>query len=287
MAKQIWLVTGASSGFGAAIAETVLQRGHQVIATARHPNTARTKYPQIEAQGGKWITLDVNSKIADEEVNNAIKEFGGGRIDVVVNNAGYSLVGCLEDMSEEEIQDQINTNVYGPIRVIKGALPYMRSQKSGVIVNVTSIGGLDGRPACTLYAGSKFALEGISEALSRDLASFNIRVLIVEPGAFRTNFFRAHKLTAKELTADYKGTVLDHTLSAFTNMHGKQAGDPAKAAARIFDFVTGTGLGEGKTGLLRLPLGPDCWKRANDKVESLRENLDMAKEAAFSTDFDE
>jgi NADP-dependent 3-hydroxy acid dehydrogenase YdfG len=98
MAKQIWLVTGASSGFGAAIAEIVLKHGHQVIATARNPSTARSKYPQIETQGGKWLTLDVNSPTTIEEVDKAIKELGGGRIDVVVNNAGYSLLGSIEDM---------------------------------------------------------------------------------------------------------------------------------------------------------------------------------------------
>ncbi|RFU26543.1 hypothetical protein B7463_g9802, partial [Scytalidium lignicola] len=286
MVKQLWLITGASSGFGAVLAETVLKRGHQVIATARNPTKARVAYPQIEAQCGKWITLDVTSPNTTAEVYKAIKELGNGKIDVVVNNAGYSLVGSIEDMNEQEIHQQMDTNAYGPVRVIKAALPYMRSQKSGVIVNITSIAGLDGRPACAMYAASKFALEAISESLSRELASFNIRLLLVEPGAFRTNFFGAYQLPAKEMTPDYKGTILDQTLTAFHNLHEKQQGDPAKAANRIFDFVNGTGTGLGKTGLLRLQLGPDCWERANNKTLSLRENLEQTKEVAFSTDFD-
>ncbi|KAH8800463.1 putative short chain oxidoreductase/dehydrogenase [Xylogone sp. PMI_703] len=286
MSKLVWLITGASSGLGGVLAEAVLKHGHQVIATARHLDNARSAYPQIEARGGKWMHLDVTAGTTTDEVNDAVKTLGLGKIDVVVNNAGYSLIGSIEDMSEEEIHSQINTNVYGPIRVIKGVLPYFRAQKSGIIVNISSISGLDGRPACALYAASKFALEAISESLSRELSTFNIRLLIVEPGVFRTNFLSAFRTPAKGLNPAYKDTILDQTIGGFYSLHGKQAGDPEKAAERIFDVVTGTGLGAGKTGLLRLPLGPDALQRATNKADSLKKNLDDMRDIALSTNFE-
>lgn len=157
--SKTWLVTGASSGLGAAVAETALQAGHKVIATARNCTKAAEDNPRILQLGGSWIELDVTSpnttKIVDDAVNKA-----GGVIDVVVNNAGYSLLGSIEDMSEDEIELQFSTNVYGPVRALKGVLPYMRERKAGTIVNISSSAGIDGLPTCAMYAGSKFALEG-------------------------------------------------------------------------------------------------------------------------------
>ena len=162
MASKTWLITGASSGLGAAIAEAALQAGHRVIATARNPKKAAEDNPEISKLGGTWIELDVTDPNAAKKVSETINQAGGGVIDVVVNNAGYSLLGSIEDMSEEEIQTQFSTNVFGPVRVLKGALPFMRARKSGTIVNISSSAGLDGLPTCAMYAGSKFALEGES-----------------------------------------------------------------------------------------------------------------------------
>lgn len=159
MTTQQWLITGASSGLGTAIAEVALKSGHKVIATARDPAKARQQNPQIEKLGGTWIELDVQSSETPKKIETAIQE-AGGKIDVVINNAAYSLLGGIEDMSENEIESQFSTNVYGPVRVLKGALPFMRSQKSGAVVNISSSAGLDGRPGCAMYAGTKFALEG-------------------------------------------------------------------------------------------------------------------------------
>jgi NADP-dependent 3-hydroxy acid dehydrogenase YdfG len=159
MASKTWLVTGASSGLGAAIAEAALQAGHSVIATARNPTRAAEANPQISNLGGIWIELDVTSSDTSKVVDRAVNE-AGGVIDVVVNNAGYSLLGSIEDMSEAEIETQFSTNVYGPVRVLKGVLPFMRARKSGTVVNVSSSAGVDGLPTCAMYAGTKFALEG-------------------------------------------------------------------------------------------------------------------------------
>lgn len=159
MTAQQWLITGASSGLGTAIAEVALKSGHKVITTARNTTKARQQNPQIEELGGTWIELDVQSSETPKKIEAAIQE-AGGKIDVVINNAAYSLLGGIEDMSEHEIESQFSTNVYGPVRVLKGALPFMRAQKSGSVVNISSSAGLDGRPGCAIYAATKFALEG-------------------------------------------------------------------------------------------------------------------------------
>ncbi|GLI78308.1 hypothetical protein PoHVEF18_006619 [Penicillium ochrochloron] len=282
MAPKTWLVTGASSGLGTAIAEVALRAGNKVIATARNPAKAAKENPQIEELGGTWLELDVTNVETSKKVQDAIQQ-SGGAIDVVVNNAGYSLLGSIEDMSEAEIENQFSTNVYGPVRVLKGVLPFMRAQRSGTIVNVSSIAGMDGLPSCAIYAGSKFALEGMSESLSRELAPLGIRVIIVEPGQFRTKFLSAFVEPAAGLNEDYIGTPLDSILKVFRTHDGKQTGDPTKAAQRVLDVVTGTGIGAGKENLLRLPLGPDCYQRFQAKLDAVQENLAQAKDIAHST----
>lgn len=164
MAPQTWFITGASSGLGTAMAETVLRAGHKVIATARNPAKADQENPQISKLGGVWVALDMTQPETTKKVEKAIQD-AGGMVDVVVNNAGYSILGSIEDMSEEEIQLQFSTNVFGPIRVLKGALPFMRAKKSGTVINISSSAGLDGLPTCAMYAGSKFALEGMCVSL--------------------------------------------------------------------------------------------------------------------------
>ncbi|KAJ5157690.1 short-chain dehydrogenase/reductase SDR [Penicillium canariense] len=284
MSPQSWLVTGASSGLGTAIAEVALRAGNRVIATARNPAKAAKENPQIEELGGTWLELDVTNTETPKRVEEAIRQ-SGGAIDVVVNNAGYSLLGSIEDMSEAEIENQFSTNVFGPVRVLKGVLPFLRAQRSGTIVNVSSIAGVDGLPSCAMYAGSKFALEGMSESLSRELAPFGIRVIIVEPGQFRTNFLSAFVEPAAGLNPDYVGTPLEASLNLFRTHGGKQRGDPLKAAQRVLEVVTSTGLGASMENLLRLPLGPDCYQRFQAKADAVQENLAQAKEIAHSTNF--
>ncbi|OQE26258.1 hypothetical protein PENSTE_c005G07593 [Penicillium steckii] len=285
MMSQTWLVTGASSGLGTAITASALRAGNKVLAAARNPEKASLENPQIEALGGKWVNLDVTQTDTARHVETIIHE-NGGLIDVVVNNAGYSLVGSIEDMSEDEIECQLSTNFKGPIRVLKGVLPFMRAQRSGTIVNVSSSAGVQGFPACGIYAGSKFALEGLSEALATELLPFGIRVLIVEPGIFRTKFLSAFVTPQAGMTEDYAGTPVETMIHAFRTSNGNQQGNPVKAAARILDVVSGTGMGVGKEKLLRLPLGPDCHDLYQAKCDSLKENLVETKEIAYSTNFE-
>ncbi|PWY66377.1 putative short chain oxidoreductase/dehydrogenase [Aspergillus sclerotioniger CBS 115572] len=279
---QVWLITGASSGFGALLAEKALLAGHDVIATARNPTKAAADYPQIASLGGKWLHLDVTSKNTKEQVEQAIKD-NGGRIDVVINNAGYGLLGGIEDISEDELDTQFQTNIYGVVRVTKAVLPFMRAQRSGTIVNVSSIAGFAAGPSGAAYSMSKFAVEALSESLFAELQPFNIRVLLVEPGAFRTNFIGSHKFPAAGLNKDYDGTPLAMAMGFFDTFAGNQPGDPVKAVERILDVIQLKGVGEGKGHLLRLPLGTDCFPRMVAKLDAVKQNLEEIREVALST----
>ncbi|PCG99702.1 Glucose/ribitol dehydrogenase [Penicillium occitanis (nom. inval.)] len=279
-----WLITGASNGLGLALTLEVLHAGHKVIATARDVAKASAAHPEVEKLGGTWLQLDVNKPDTNLIVENAVRDIFGGRIDVLVNNAGYSILGSIEDLSEKEIEDQFNTNFYGPIRTIKAALPSMRAQRRGVIINVSSIAALDPRPSGGIYGASKSSLESLSEALALELAPFNIRVLIVIPGGFRTDFLSGNLEPEAPMTKDYEGTPLHAALNSFRAYNGNQPGDPAKGMRRVVEVVEGTGLGEDKQGLLRLPLGADCLERAWSKVNALKRELNGFDIVAKSTD---
>src|SRR6185369_15829919 len=184
--KKVWFITGSSTGFGRELAEELLEQRFRVVATARKPeslNELTEKYPETL----RAVKLDVTNR---EEVRaaiaGAISEFG--RIDVLVNNAGYGSIGALEEFEDEQIRRQFETNFFGPIDIIRAALPALREQKSGHIINFSSVGGFVSFPSAGLYCASKFALEAMTEALSGELVGHGIKATIIEPGAFRTEF---------------------------------------------------------------------------------------------------
>ena len=270
MSTFTWLVTGSSSGMGANITLAALAAGHKVVATARNIAKAKESFPEIENRGGQWITLDVTSPDTKDIVEKAVQEHD---VNVVVNNAGYALRGVLEDLryqpsssilrlreadntdpSMSDIRAQIETNLFGLLAVTKGCIPTFRSRRSGTIVNISSTSGMTGNAGYSLYAASKFAVEGASESLAAELAPFNIRVLVVEPGAFRTNFQAAIQ-SPDQVSEPYRGTTADLIAQRISSTHGKQPGDPQKAAATIVEVVTGSGRGKDVEGQLRLPLG--------------------------------
>ena len=279
---NICLVTGASSGLGANIALAALKAGHKVVAAARNVSKAKTSYPKIESQGGHWLTLDVTSPDTEKIVSQAVREHN---VNVVVNNAGYALRGVLEDLSMQQMRDQMETNVFGALAVTKGCIPHFRSNRNGTIVNISSTSGISGNASYSLYAASKFALEGASESLAAELAPFNIRVLIVEPGGFRTNFQGA--VESPELSEPYRGTVSEELGKRMAGVHGKQAGDPAKAGQAIVEVVTGAGRGKEVEGVLRLPLGKDAVERAYTKINSFGANVEKVKHISEWAVFDE
>lgn len=279
-----WLITGCSSGLGLALARCILEQGHNVIATSRNPGKTPDLVEEITSrQSGRWLMLDVSSPKAEIEriVQQAWTEFGA--IDVFVNNAGYSILGVAEEIPEEEAKKQFEVNFWGLIRTTQAILPMMRSRKSGTIINISSIAGIDPLPLCSIYAASKFAVEAWSEALHKELQPLGLRVLIVEPGMFRTNFLSNEASPLVTPSAAYKTGSLQTMFDKFQAAHGTQSGDPAKAAKRIFEVVVGTGMGLGIKSVLRLVLGPDAFSRAVDNIKSRQENLDTVKTIAYST----
>ncbi|POR32513.1 Short chain oxidoreductase/dehydrogenase, putative [Tolypocladium paradoxum] len=276
--SKVWLVTGCSAGLGSALAKTVLAHGHKLIASSRNPSKTPDLVQQITSQGGHWIALDTTAP--DLEGTVARAEAIYGRLDVVVNNAGKWRFGL------EDARRQMETNFWGPCRIMLAVLPGMRARKSGFIVNVTSAAGLRVLPTYSHYSSTKFALEAISEGIAQEVANFNIRIQLVEPGAFRTNFLGQDNIQYAPLSEPYKGTVCEEILGKLRAMDGKQAGNPVQAAQRIFEVVTGQGMAEGRKANLRLPLGSDCIQTVRAKLDRVRENFEQFEDIAVSTDGD-
>ena len=276
VAPKVWLITGCSTGFGRALAEAVLQKGDYLLATARKPEQLGAlieHYPET----AKAVRLDVTvSQDIQAAVDSAIATFG--RIDVLVNNAGHGLIAALEEVSDVEMHQFFETNFFGALRLMRAVLPVMRQQGSGHIVNLSSTAGLVGFGGSSLYCGAKFALEGTSEALAKEIESFGINVTLIEPGAFRTDFNGRSLATAKQSIAAY-ATVSGATLQWFKEMDGQQPGNPAKAAQAIVQVV------ESPDPPMRLALGTDAMSLIQGKLESVKTDLDAWQQVIVSTDY--
>ncbi|QCW98863.1 SDR family NAD(P)-dependent oxidoreductase [Aggregatimonas sangjinii] len=275
--NKVWFITGASSGFGKAISEYAASKGYKVIATARRKEKldelAATAPEQIKA-----ISMDVTSREqVKQRVNEAIDTFG--RIDVLINNAGYGIVGALEETPEEEFRNQMETNFFGAVAVTQEVLPYLRKQGSGAIVNMSSMGGNMSFSGFSAYSASKFALEGASEALAQEVAPFGIKTMIVEPGAFRTEFAGSALKHMPKIKA-YDDIVGD-TREFAKGMDGTQEGDPYKAA-RVIDKAL-----RSENTPLRLQLGSDAVEAIKTNAEQLLFELETWRETAVNTNFDD
>ncbi len=271
----VWFITGASSGFGKALAEYAVEQGYKVVATARR----KTKLEALASQAPEQIlpvAMDVTKK---EEVKNAIHEAINefGHIDVLVNNAGYGIVGALEETPEEELRQQMETNFFGAIAVTQEALPHLRKQGKGAIVNMSSMGGNMSFGGFSAYSASKFALEGASEALAQEVAPFGIKTMIVEPGAFRTEFAGdALKHMPKIEAYD---AIVGGTRDFAKGMDGTQEGDPKKAAAAIDKAL------KAENTPLRLQLGEDAVNAVKEHAEHLIKELEDWRAVAVNTAF--
>jgi NAD(P)-dependent dehydrogenase (short-subunit alcohol dehydrogenase family) len=275
----VWLITGCSQGLGRALFRHVLAQGHRIIASSRNPSKTPELVAEVEEKGSKWVQLDVTSSDLKETIAEAEEIFG--RIDFLVNMAGYAVMGAMEDIPYSEIVAQMDANFYGPVRLMQAILPGMRQRGSGTIINVSSAQGFCPSPANGIYAASKAALEAASESLSEEVASFGIRVLIVAPGAFRTGFGSAGATLIKS-SAPYSSEehVVGKRLGWVSKLAGAAKGSPGKAAKVIFETAT-----ERQQLFLRLIIGPDCWKRIDEKASVLQRTVDAQKELAASTDF--
>ena len=245
-----WLITGVSSGFGLELARAALARGDTVVGTVRQAAPA-DRFEQLAPGRAHALLLDV-TRIDQVEpaVQKALKL--AGTIDVLVNNAGYGLFGAIEEVSDAEGRQVMDTNLFGPLAVVRALLPHLRERRAGHIFNVASVAGVIGFPACGLYAASKFALEGATEALATELAPFGIRVTIVEPGGFRTQFAGGSQRQAALRIDAYAGTPAHKARDHIAHYHGHEPGDPAKAAAAIIQVL------EAPQPPLRLVLGADA-----------------------------
>jgi len=274
--RKTWFITGAASGFGHAFAEHALARGHNVVATARDAS----RLADLVALAPDRVLaapLDVDvAGAAEAAVQAAVERFG--RIDVLVNNAGYGVVGALEETPDAELRALMNTNFFGAMAVTRAALPVLRAQKSGAIVNISSLGGQLSFSGFSAYSASKFALEGASEALAQEVAPFGIKVLIVEPGQFRTQLAGSGMRHMPVIEA-YQ-PVVGATREFAHSMHNTQAGDPRKAAVAIEKAL------DAEHTPLRLQLGDDSVDAVRAHAQAMLEDMEAWESVSRSTNFD-
>jgi len=275
---RTWFITGASTGFGRLLAEEVLKAGGTVIATARKLDKIadlERQYPQK----AKALVLDVtDAGQVDSAVTQAFAQFG--QVDVLVNNAGYGVAGAIEEVSESEFIPMFETNVFGLIGVTRAFLPHLRRQRSGHILNLSSIGGLIGGAGIGFYNSAKFAVEGLSEALAAELAPLGIHVTIVEPGPFRTDFLGRSGVIAATRIADYDNTA-GNMRKYFAENDGKQPGDPLRAVHAMMQVV------ESPTPPLRLLLGKSALQRIRTKLDNWQKEIAAWEPVTVAADFPE
>ncbi|CCB87339.1 oxidoreductase [Parachlamydia acanthamoebae] len=274
--QLVWFITGTSQGFGWEIVKAALERGDFVVATSRSPQKVAADFVEF-SDHLLAITLDLHDPdMVLRGVQSAITRFG--RIDVLVNNAGYGLLGAVEEASDSEIRNVFETNVFGLLRVTRAILPYMRKRRSGHIINLSSIGGLVGLAGWGIYNSTKFAIEGLSEALALEVAPLGIHVTIVEPGPFRTDFLGGSLTPATNVLSDYEQTS-GQTRSSAVERDGNQPGDPAIVAEAVVQVVNS------ENPPLHLLLGRIAYELANKKLDELRKEFKTWQELALSADF--
>ncbi|WP_409076406.1 oxidoreductase (plasmid) [Pantoea sp. C3] len=273
-AKTI-LITGVSSGMGRALAQEALAVGHRVVGTVRN-REAQQAFEALNAQRAFGRLLDVTDF---EHIDEVVEEIEStvGPVDVLVNNAGYGHEGILEESSLEEMRRQFDVNVFGAVAMIKAVLPGMRQHRRGHIINITSMGSFITLPGISYYCGSKFALEGISETLSKELAPFNIHVTAVAPGSFRTDWAGRSMVRSARSIPDYD-VLFDPIRRAREEKSGKQLGNPVKAAHAMLALI------ESQSPPVHLLLGSDALSLVRQKLTALNNEIEQWEQLTRSTD---
>jgi NAD(P)-dependent dehydrogenase (short-subunit alcohol dehydrogenase family) len=277
--QQVWFITGCSSGFGRALTEAVLERGEIVVATARNPDQLNSLVQQYGGgQNSRILALPLDVT-QPSQIQTAVEQTiaAFGRIDVLVNNAGYGMFGAVEEVSDANVRQQFETNVYGALNVTRAVLPHLRRQRSGHILNISSSGGFVGFAGAGIYCASKFALEGWSEALAKEVVPLGIHVTIVEPGAFRTAF-NGTLVAPHPAIEDYAATS-GQMLQWLQQMDGQQPGDPKKAATAMIQAVNCA------NSPLRLVLGADVLETAHAKLQAVAADLAAWNDVSINTAF--
>jgi len=274
--KPVWFITGCSTGFGRVLSTILLKRGYRVVATARD----KAKVDDIMAgheKTGLALALDVDKQV---EIDAAVKAANNrfGRIDVLVNNAGYGYLAAIEEGDDADVRAMFETNFFGLAAMTRAVLPIMRAQNSGAIVNISSMGGFIGFPGSGYYAATKFAVEGLSESLSKEVGPFGIKVIIVEPGPFRTDWAGRSLKTPKKPIDAYAETAIARR-KQIQSYSGTQAGDPVRAAEAIIDTV------ERDKPPLRLPLGSFAYEAMGAEIEAVRREYAAGEAVARNADY--
>ena len=273
--SRLLLITGASSGFGSALAQQALLAGHRVVGTVRN-ETARHAFETLAPGRALGRLLDVTDTAAINALVTDI-ETNVGSIDVLVNNAGYGHEGILEESTLAELRHQFEVNVFGPAALIKAVLPHMRTRRRGHILNITSMGGFITLPGIAWYCGSKFALEGISEVLGKEVAPFGIHVTAVAPGSFRTDWAGRSMARAPRSIEDYDA-LFDPIRSAREAKSGHQLGDPVKAAQAMLQII------DSDAPPSHLLLGSDALQLVRAKLDTMAKSIDTWEQLSRSTD---
>ena len=277
MKNKVWFVTGASKGLGLSLVKQLLEQGYRVAATSR-------KQADLEkAVGAHDNFLALATDLTNEESVHAavaatVAKFG--TVDVVVNNAGYGLSGGVEEITDAEVRENFNVNVFGSLNVIRQSMPYLRAQGSGHIFNISSIGGFTGSfPGWGIYCATKFAVHGFTESLAIEAKDFGINVTVVSPGYFRTNFLESDSMViAKNQMAAYQA-VRDSQALHQHSINGNQPGDPEKAVAAMIDVTNA------QNPPLHLFLGSDAYAMVNTKLDAVKKELEAWKGVTTGTDF--
>lgn len=275
--SRVWFLTGSTSGFGRALAEAVLAHGDRLVATARHPERLQDlthRYPDHLLTVPLDITSEEQSQAAVAQAMNAF-----GQIDVLVNNAGYGLFGAVEEADVTEVRQQFETNVFGPLNVTRAVLPVLRAQRRGHILMLSSLSGIVGTMGVGMYNASKFALEGLSEALAQEVAPLGIHLTLIEPGGFRTDFAGRSLKGVQRTLEDYaqtSGRIREWTTQ---RVNGKQQGDPVLAAQAMIKVV------EAPEPPRRLVLGADALEMIRKKLASMEQEMRVWEATSLATAF--
>lgn len=275
--RKTWFVTGCSQGIGLVLAKQLLAEGYNVAATARNLETLQNAVGTSSAQ---FLPLQVDlvkEESVGKAVEHAIAHFKS--IDVLVNNAGYGLIGGIEESSNKEVQESFDINVFGLLNVTRAVLPYMRAANSGHIFNLSSVFGLIAGAGWGIYCGTKFAVEGISEALAQEVKPFGINVTIIEPGYVRTNFLNSGSIVTPQNAIPEYVAIAEEKRKHQEDVPGTQIGDPQKIAEVM---IKTSQLSEPP---LRLLLGSDALQYANYKIQMLQAGIEANEETTLSTDF--
>jgi NAD(P)-dependent dehydrogenase (short-subunit alcohol dehydrogenase family) len=273
--QRVWLITGANSGFGTEFVHQILARGDKVIATGRNSD----KLSALSNTGAHLLKLDVTSPLGELKEIAKQAEAVYGRIDVLVNNAGYIEMGTIEETTPERTFQQFNTNVFGLLNVTRAFVPYMRERRSGTVVNIGSIGGWEGIAGAGLYCASKAVITTLSEALKNELVPFGVEVHCIEPGYFATSLLTAGNLALNKNASIVDYADLNRQLEArWTQASGNQPGDPAKGVARMIEAVTHTGYAKDKEIPVRVVLGKDAFERSGQCIARMERERQAWKE---------